>query len=40
MDIREQAIHEYLVEGKTYRQLAGFDGILFPALRQYLFVNG
>ena len=22
MDIREQAIHEYLVEGKTYRQLA------------------
>jgi len=22
MDIRQQAIHEYLVEGKTYRQLA------------------
>ena len=39
MDIREQAIHEYLVEGKTYRQLAKKYDISRSTINKWILIH-
>ena len=39
MDIREQAIHEYLVEGKTYRQLAKKYNVSRSTINKWILVH-
>lgn len=39
MDIREQAIHEYLVEGKTYRQLARKYNISRSTINKWILIH-
>jgi len=39
MDIREQAIHEYLVEGKTYRQLAKKYNISRSTINKWILIH-
>ena len=39
MDIREQAIHEYLVEGKTYRQLAKKYNVSRSTINNWILVH-
>ena len=39
MDIREQAIHEYLVEGKTYRQLAKKYDVSRSTINKWILIH-
>lgn len=39
MDIREQAIHEYLVEGKTYRQLAKKYNVSRSTINKWILIH-
>ena len=39
MDIREQAIHEYLVEGKNYRQLAKKYNISRSTINKWILIH-
>lgn len=39
MDIREQAIHEYLVEGKTYRELAKKYNISRSTINKWILIH-
>lgn len=39
MDIREQAIHEYLVEGKTYRQLATKYNVSRSTINKWILIH-
>ncbi|HEX6847609.1 MAG TPA: helix-turn-helix domain-containing protein [Chitinophagaceae bacterium] len=39
MDIREQAIHEYLVEGKTYRQLAKKYNVSRHCINRWILIH-
>jgi transposase-like protein len=39
MDIREQAIHEYLVEGKTYRQLAKKYNVSRHTINRWILIH-
>ncbi len=39
MDIREQAIHEYLVKGKTYRQLAKKYNVSRSTINKWILIH-